>query len=397
MVSVELAKELIVQNTTALDSKNISIGEAIGYIVSEDIFSPVNLPGFNQAAMDGYGVQYDDLSERISNFKIVAEIAAGDNYNKLINRKEAVRIFTGAKIPENVDCIFVQEESQVSDDGCSVSFIGNGCKPGENIRIKGVQIKSGDIAIKKGTLINPAAVGFLASIGIPELEVTRKPKVAIIVTGSELQRPGYNLDEGNVYESNSYMLKAALQDLNIDEIKVFYARDDSKSILKIFNHVLEEADLIMFSGGISVGKFDFVGSVLKESAVKEIFYKVKQKPGKPLFYGKHNNTGVFALPGNPAAALTCFYEYVYPSIKIMSGRKDIFLNSIKLPLLTDYTKKTGLSNFIKGKISNGCVEILAGQESNILSSFAESNCLVFLHEEDQAVYAGDLVDVHLLP
>ncbi|MBL7892900.1 MAG: molybdopterin molybdenumtransferase MoeA, partial [Bacteroidia bacterium] len=199
------------------------------------------------------------------------------------------------------------------------------------------------------------------------------------------------------YESNSYAVEAALKSINLKVKNRFLVKDIEKEVYKAIKKAIKTSDIVLITGGISVGDYDFTERSLKRLGVKNIFYKIKQKPGKPLFFGKFKRTLIFGLPGNPAAVLSCFYEYVYPAIKLLEGFKNVSLPQIQLPISIDYTKKKGLSFFLKGKISDNSVIPLEGQESFILSSFAIADSLIYLPEECENIKKGEMVEVHKLP
>lgn len=393
MISVEKAKARILKNAKPLKPISCPVQDAAGCVLSENVTAPLHLPPFDQSAMDGYAVVCADF-KRKQKVKVVGEVAAGKFFKRKIKSGEALRIFTGAPVPAGADAVLMQEKVILKDGHLSSDSIP---ARGENIRKAGSQIKKNQTALKKGTVITPGSVGYLSALGLTSVKLFPKPAVTVIVTGSELKKPGTQLKAGQIYESNSYSLKAALQSIGINTVNTVAIPDDESKTLAALKKALSHNDLILFTGGISVGDYDFVGKALQKLRVKNIFYKIKQKPGKPLFFGKKSQTLIFGLPGNPAAVLSCFYEYVYPAIRIMEGHKKPFLQVVHHPMLVSYSKKPGLSFFLKGKISEQGVMPLHGQESYILSSFSDADCLIFLNEETGYVEKGTTVEVHLLP
>ena len=394
MISVKEAQKAIVANSKTLPIEKLSLYKAFGYVLAKDVFAPISLPPFNQSGMDGYAFIHDDLKAK-NTISIVGEVPAGSVYPKELKKGQAVRIFTGAEVPKGADTVVMQEKVIV-EDGC-LKIQDSQIKKGANIRLKSSQINKGELAISRGTLLNAGAIGYLAGLGLTTVSVFRKPKVFVIVTGSELQKPGTKLEKGNIYESNSFSLIASLQSININLVNVQWVADDEAKIYNLIDKAVHEFDMVILTGGISVGDYDFVGRALAKLKAKNIFYKVKQKPGKPLYFGKHKKALIFALPGNPAAVLTCFYNYVYPSLRQMQGDSNAFLRSLKLPLKVSYNKKKGLSYFLKSRIENNSVVPLEGQESYKLSSFAIADSLIYLPEEAENSKAGTLVDVFILP
>lgn len=394
MITVEEAKSIILNNVYQLTEViTIKTADSLGYNLAENIYAPLDLPPFNQSNVDGYAVKFSGKEN--NSWNVISEIKAGDNTTLELNEGEAVRIFTGAMVPENADCVIMQEKitRTKNDINCDATLLKNG----EHIRIKGSQIKTGELAFKKNTLINPSVIGFISALGIAEIQVHRKPKIALIITGNELQQPATLLEQGKVYESNSSSLSAALATMGLTFEKTFFVKDEKDSLAEIVAVALKNTDLLLISGGISVGDYDFVNDVLKENNTTTLFYKIAQKPGKPLFFGKNKNTFIFGLPGNPASALTCFYEYVYPCIRKLQGRNDLFLTTIKLSTEQDIPKKKGLANFLKAKVSVTGVLPLEGQESFKIRSFADANAFIYLPYEKENIKAGDVVEVHLLP
>jgi len=252
------------------------------------------------------------------------------------------------------------------------------------------------LAMKKGDLLSPAAVGFLAGIGITEVTVFPLPQIALIVTGRELQKPGEALAFGQVYESNSYSLSAALKAEGITNITVYEADDELQILQNVLQTALDKHDVVLLTGGVSVGDYDFVIEAATRCGVKQVFHKVKQKPGKPLYFGTYNPKLVFGLPGNPSSVLSCYYNYVLPAVKALSQKSNT-VTEVQAVLTHAYKKPAGLTHFLKGKYENGKVSPLGAQESYRLSSFAQSNCLICLNETQENFEAGETVTILILP
>lgn len=388
MISVSEARKLIAARVKRLKAEERPLPESLGYILAEDIFSLIDVPPFNQSAVDGYAFSFADCDPQ--NALIVdGEIQAGSFYKEKIDSQHAVRIFTGSPVPLSVDTVVMQEK--VEADGKEIRINDDLLVAGSNVRLQGSQTKKGDIALKKGHLINPATISFLASLGIASIQVYGKPKVRIIVTGKELVPPGIPLKNGKIYESNSAGLAAALQTSGIIPLSIEVVDDDELDIIHTINRS-SDVDVLILTGGASVGDYDFVPSALTKCGVLKVFHKVKQKPGKPFFFGIEGDMLVFALPGNPAAVLSCYYLYIAPTIAGMEGREQ--LSGRKLPLNNDVKKKQGLTYFLKGKMSEHGVEVLDSQESYLMNSFAHADCLIELEEERDVYEAGESVLIH---
>ncbi|MBL4586325.1 MAG: molybdopterin molybdotransferase MoeA [Flavobacteriales bacterium] len=392
MVSVEQAKQLLKAYTNTPKIGTKSLTDASGFVLAKDVPSPIDMPPFPQSAMDGYALGSGSRLEG-SAFKVIGEVAAGSANQFDLKDGEAVRIFTGAPVPESASEV-VQQEWIIRDE--NTITLEKSVTENMHIRPQGEQLKSGDVALKKGILITPASIGFLSMIGITEIEVFQKPKVAVLVTGNELVSPGEQLNHGQVYESNSFMLLAALSKEGI-EAKSLRVSDNLEETVTKISTAFEENDMVILSGGISVGDHDHVGTALRQLGVKEVFYKVAQKPGKPLFFGTKGEKAVFALPGNPAASLSCFYEYVLPVMRKFMGRSDQFLTSLKLPISDGNIRSMARAQFLKAKVENGQVSLLEGQSSAMLNTFAFANALVYVPANSGNRKKGDLVELHLLP
>lgn len=393
MISVSDAKKLITENTKLLNPISVSLYDATGFILADDIFSMIDVPSFDQSAMDGYGFRFSDLGDNQS-LMISGEIPAGIFHSSRLLPKTAVRIFTGAPIPEGCDTVVMQEKIAVQENQL---FINDPqIRKGFNIRLKGSQTKKSDLAMKAGSKISPAAAGFLAGLGFDKVKVLRKPDVCIITTGKELNKSGQPLEAGKVFECNSYSLNAALNGLNINPKKILCVDDNEMEITNTIKNNLPCCDVMILSGGVSVGDYDFVHKAFCNCGVQKIFHKVKQKPGKPIYFGKHENTLVFGLPGNPAAFLTCYYEYIVPALKKMMGFESESEAKFFLPLSTSFNKKEGLTLFLKGKISGNEVIPLDAQESYQMGSFVIADCLIQLDENKTEFQKGDFAEVHFL-
>jgi molybdopterin molybdotransferase len=391
MISVETALHLLETHTSPLDqSENCLVSEAAGRVLYEDVHSPIAMPPFKQSAMDGYALcTHEELV-----YKLIGEVKAGDSHEPELKKGEAIRIFTGAPVPQTANAVMMQEK--VHADGPTITLT-EAINLGLNIRPKGEQIEQGQLALKKGTKLTAASIGFLESLGITEVSVYKKPTVAILATGNELVKAGEPLAYGQIYESNAVMLKVALNQLGFTDTSTHKVADDYEQTRNALEELIASYDVVLISGGISVGDYDFVGKALQELEVTELFYKVKQKPGKPLFFGKKEDKVVFALPGNPASLLSCFYIYVQTALQRISGNLNFTLNRITAKSETSFTKKGDRPQFLKATYSNGKVGILEGQSSAMLHTFALANALVYVPASQNEFSINDEVEVILLP
>ena len=388
MIQVNEALTIVAENSSKMPLQKKAVSKALGYVLAETVYSPIAMPPFRQSAMDGYAFI---LSEK-QQYDVVSSSQAGDHSNIKLKSNEAIRIFTGAFVPDDADTVVMQEHVMATENSILITRMP---EQFANVRAKGEQINKEEIVFEANTLITPAAIGFLACLGITEITVYKKPKVAILVTGNELVKPGKKLPKGKIYESNSVMLQAALQTIGINKAKIFKVKDNLKATKKALKDILTEFDVVLISGGISVGDYDFVKEALLENGVEELFYKINQKPGKPMFFGKKEETLVFALPGNPASSLTNFYIYVCPAIKNKMGFSEIHKTKIVRELNSDLANNTGKTLFLKAKYDETTVTVLDGQSSAMLNTFAVANSLLIVPEEIEKYKKGQLVT--LLP
>jgi len=395
MVTVIEAKEKIIENTVLLATEIRTVESSLGYVVANDIQATLSLPPFRQSSMDGYAIRHADVVENGTFLRVTGEAKAGEKSGQNLKKGEAIRIFTGAPVPENATAVIMQEHTSVKDN--QVSVLEFPISAGKNIRSIGQQIEKGATALAEGILLSPGAIGFLLGLNTETVEVYKKPRVGILVTGDELIQPGEVLEHGQVYESNSAMLVASLKQEGILETEVLYASDNLDATIDALKELADRNDMILISGGISVGDYDYAGRALEALETKTIFYKVKQKPGKPLLCARKENKLFFALPGNPASSLVCFYEYVLPAVRKMSGRKDFFLRSLRLPVAAAYSFDGARDEFLKAIATHDAVIPLDGQESFALRSFAIANAIIYLPVTQHVVAKEDLVEVHLLP
>ena len=410
MISVIEAKKIIAENVNALSPVSLPLQQAAGLTLAKDVYASIDIPAFPQSSMDGYAFSFNDWQQH-KKLRITGEVAAGSHETFTLASGNAVRIFTGAAVPPGADTVVMQEKIKaingeliIEDDSIQI---------GNSVRAKGSEIKAGTLALEKGSVLSPAAIGFLAGVGITDVKIYPNPSINIIITGNELQQPGKLLKHGQVYDSNSFALKAVLKQLNINNIEVLYAADKPQIVTTTLEKALQQSDVVLLTGGISVGDYDFVLQAATECGVEKLFHKVKQRPGKPLYFGKkvrlpahagtdendavgQENKLVFGLPGNPSSVLTCFYQYVIPVIEKLSSKKTI-MHTLRVPLSKPFRKNSGLTHFLKGIYNGKTATPLDAQESYRLSSFAIANCLIQIDEEVTSLREGELVDLYLLP
>ena len=386
MIDVAEAIQLIKSHLPAFKSEKIAINKAVGLLSAFDLHAPLSLPPFVQSSVDGYAIRFNDLD--VSDvFSLSDEVTAGCSKASFLKQGSAIRIFTGAPVPLGADTVVMQEFARLNSK--SISFDPRPEKKGMHVREVGSNVKKGELVLLKGQRITAALVGHLSGLGINEVDVIQRPSVAIVTTGSEVMEPGTPLTDGRIYDSNKALLTAALKEQGISPVSATHVPDNPGQILAEIEKGLEKSDLLIITGGVSVGNYDYVIPMLEKAGVTKIFHGVKQKPGKPLYFGKKGSKLIFGLPGNPVSTLVCFHLYIS---SLVQNKSPLFL---QLPLASDFHKKAGLTHFLRGFANGHQVEILTGQESYMLHTFTKANCLVSIPEAVDTVNKGELVDVRI--
>lgn len=388
MISVAEAKKIVLDHSESLSSITLPLEDAVGFVLTENLYSEIDIPGFRQSSMDGYAIRWADLHQSL---RIQDELPAGTAKQLSLHENACIKVFTGGPIPDGADIVIQKEWVQVESG--SIKINAGFVEQGANIRMPGSDIKKGALAFKKGTAIAAMHIGYLASMGITKLPVIRKPKVGIIITGNELIQPGNELLSGQVYESNSFALKACLQKQKVNSIQLYHVKDNLQATQQIIATALSENDLLLITGGVSVGDYDFVAGACIQQGVQKLFHGVKQKPGKPLFFGKKNNVLVFGLPGNPSSVLSCYQQYVLPALNALTGFAQSEDSFAKLEI--PFEKKPPLTLYLKGYYESGTVQILPAQASYQLSAFVTANCWVELDETENYFAKDQSVKIHL--
>lgn len=391
-VSVSEAKKIIEAQLSLTSKVELSLLESHGFYVAENIKATMDVPSFDNSAMDGYGFRFDDISD-FSELRVTKVISAGISKTGFaLGKGEAVRIFTGAMIPDGVDTVVMQE--LVEENNNFIRFDFSKVKKADHIRTKGSQTKMGTTIIEKHTHINHAVIGFLAGFGIDKVTVYDQLKIGLVFTGNELEELGNPLSEGKIYNSNKYTLQSALSEINQQFTFIKHAEDTEEATFFSIKETLEKSDIVIITGGISVGDYDYVKPALEQLGVSQLFYKINQKPGKPMYFGKLNNKFIFALPGNPASVFSCFHQYVKPFILGCFGSNN-FEENIDFAISESSVKKKNSeqTQFLKAFYSLGKVKIFNAQESYKMDSVAKANCLVEFSENKTEINIGEKVKI----
>jgi molybdopterin molybdotransferase len=383
--------------------ETLPVREALGRVLAEDIVSPINVPSHDNSAMDGYAVRSSDLSGgEPTTLNEIGVALAGKEFLGGVDPGQCVRIMTGAVMPAGTDTVVIQEIVKV--DGKHVS-VPPGQQPGQHRRLAGEDLQQGKPALKAGTLIRPSELGLIASLGIGEVNVRRRLKVAFFSTGDELRSITEKLGPGDVYDSNRYTLYGMLTRLGCEVIDMGVVRDDPEPLEAAFRTAAASADAVVTSGGVSVGEADFTKQMMAKLG-EVVFWKIAMRPGRPMAFGRIETqaTGksayLFGLPGNPVAVMVTFYHFVRGALLTMMGRSDTDLPLLRVKSQTAIRKKPGRTEYQRGILqqTNGewTVSLTGAQGSGILRSMSEANCFVVLRHEQGSVKAGDLVDVMLM-
>ncbi|MBE2896532.1 molybdopterin molybdotransferase MoeA [Pasteurellaceae bacterium HPA106] len=370
----------------------VSLDVAHNRICAEDIHSPINVPGFDNSAMDGYAVRMTDLTGEP--LTVAGKSFAGSPFEGEWTKGSVVRIMTGAVVPDGCEAVIMQEHAEVQADG-KVRFTQE-AKAGQNIRRLGDDVKKGDIVLKKGAKLTALSLPLLASLGLEQVRVYRKIKVALISTGDELVSVGNPLKKGQIYDTNRFTVRLLLENWHCDILDYSILPDDKVRFAKTFSEAQQKADLVITSGGVSVGEADFTKDVLEQLGQMN-FWKLAMKPGKPFAFGKFDHAWFCGLPGNPVSALVTFYQLVQPVLARLTGFSQWQLPPQLPAIAGSAMKKTpGRLDFQRGHYrvnAQGQIEVqpVGFQGSHMFSSFVQSNCLIVLERERGNVAAGEQV------
>ncbi|MFY8350940.1 gephyrin-like molybdotransferase Glp [Pseudoalteromonas sp. SSM20] len=387
---------LIAHAQCSLASETIPLLQATGRILSQAVISPVNVPPHNNSAMDGYAFKFNDLAEH-QNLTLVGTALAGHPYSNRINHGECIRIMTGAPIPSSVDTVVMQEMTCATDNVISIKD-AHKLKLGANVRQCAEDIALGQTILNQGHTLKAADIGLLASLGIHQITVYQKITVAVLSTGDELVSPGDTLSPGQIYESNRHTLIAYLQQLPVNIVDLGIIKDSKEAIREAFWHADEVADVVISSGGVSVGEADFIKDILNE--LGEInFWKLAIKPGKPFAYGQLANSHFIGLPGNPVSATVTFEQLALPFIQTLMGTQAKSQTKLLATATSDFKKRPGRFEFQRAIATeqDGKWQVVSvgAQGSGILSSMSRANCYVLLEENSNGAAIGDTVTIAL--
>lgn len=396
LLSVDDAKQKIMDSVSVITGREkLAIRSTLNRVLATDIQSSINVPPYDNSAMDGYAIMHNDCKEdKDTCLPLAGQSFAGKPFSGSLKSGQTIRIMTGAVIPAGADTIVMQEQVRCEDNKI---FLSSTPKKGKHIRRIGEDIKKGETILTQGKQITPAELGLLASLGIPEINVIRKLRVAFFSTGDELRSVGETLSEGQIYDSNRYTLYGMLKRLGVDMIDMGVIADRRDDIRIAFREAAMIADAVITSGGVSVGEADFVKDTLEELGQVN-FWRVAMKPGKPLAIGTIHNAAFFGVPGNPVSAMATFYQFVQPALKKMMGISKHFSTLLTVTCDTQLKKAPGRLEYQRGVLSHSNTgELLVSstgvQGSHILTSMSLANCFIILPADNAGVKPGDKVQV----
>jgi molybdopterin molybdotransferase len=399
-MAVDKAREVIARFLTPVTAiERVHVRAALGRVLATDVISPLDVPAHDNSAMDGYAVRFADLkSDGDVVLRVTGTAFAGAPFTGELTAGEAVRIMTGGVVPRGGDTIVMQEHVKAAEGRVTV---GRGHRKGQNLRHAGEDLRAGAAALKRGLRLRPAEIGLAASLGVPELEVYRKLRVAFFSTGDELVSIGTVPKEGQIFDSNRYTIHGMLERLGCVVMDMGVVRDDPQLLEEAFAQAANAADVVITSGGVSVGEADFVKDLLNKLG-EVVFWKIAMKPGRPLAYGRVGGAHFFGLPGNPVSVMVTFYQFVRDALLKLAGEEPVQpVPSFKVPCTSALKKAPGRTEFQRGILTRGLdgqlsVRVTGEQGSGILRSMSEANCFIILPTDQGNVTPGTMVEVQVM-
>jgi molybdopterin molybdotransferase len=392
------AVRLVLENTHRLPAEDVSLVQAQGLALAEDVRARFDSPPFDNSAVDGYAVRSADASEAGRKFRVVDEAPAGRPAKRGVGEGEAIKIFTGGVIPEGADAVVMVENTS----GWGEQFeLKRGASPGQNVRGSGEDVREGDVILRAGTEVGAPEIALAATQGYGALPVYRRPEVVVLSTGTELVEPGEReLEPGEIYDSNSFAVIAQAHEIGARARRITAASDDAGVLRDAVREALETADVVVTSGGVSVGEKDLVKGTMLDLGVEQVFWGVRFKPGKPLFFGVREGASVFGLPGNPVSAMVCFELFVRPALVRMMGREDRGRPRIQVYFEEDVRNSFGRMHAMRvslEKTQRGWrARSVGAQGSGLVSSLTKADALALIGPESEGVRAGDFVEAIVL-
>lgn len=396
MISVQEALRLVLEELSVVGLERVMLSQARGRVLGEPVIAARDIPPFRNSAMDGFAIRSGDAGGAPVRLRVLEVIGAGSSPTRPVTPGTATKIMTGSPLPEGADAVVkIEDASEAGDD----VVLQRPAPPGANVREAGEDLRAGETVLHPGRVLRPADVGLLASLGVVTLAVRRRPRVAVLATGDELVDAGSPLGPGQIVNSNAYTLAAAVEDAGASPLMCGIARDRPETLRAAFLAALD-ADMVLSTGGVSVGTFDFVRRVQADLGVREKLWGVAQKPGKPLSFGLHDGTPVFGLPGNPVSTLVCYYLYVLPALRAIMGAQRLFLPSVDAEAGVDIPTVEAFTEFVRCELSGAPagyrVRPTGSQSSGVLRSMSLGDALAVSPPGVAVVRRGTAVRTILL-
>jgi molybdopterin molybdotransferase len=387
MLSVVEARESILLAAQTRPPRAVSLTEALDCVLAQNVASSINLPLWDNSAVDGYAVHSSDVADANENgpihLRVVATVPAGTAAGARLEPQTCARIFTGAPIPEGADAVVMQEDTHPHHEGYIA--VEESVELGENIRRAGDDVAKDEIVLRSGKVLGPAQLGMAAAVGLAQLAVYPRPRVGVLVTGAEIVEPGRSLRAGQIYDANSYSLSALVKQAGCEPVELGIADDTREDLHEKIDYGLSECDAVITVGGVSVGEYDLVKDVLAELGCEQKFWKVAMRPGKPFVFGARGDKLAFGLPGNPVSAAVTFLILVRPALLKMRGLTEIDLPTVTAEATEDFVNNGDRTHYMRATLQRvgekWLVKPLQRQGSHVISSLANADCLVEVPEE----------------
>jgi len=401
MLSVAEAKAQILERIRPLPPKPAPLAEALECVLATDLSSTIDVPGWDNSAVDGYAVRAVDVSSADDNnsihLRVISEIAAGEAPSVRVEPLTCARIFTGAPIPNGADAVVMQEDTRPHHEGYIA--VVESVEPGENVRRRGDDVAAGSLVLRAGTLLGPAQIGMAAAVGAAQVNIHPRPRVGVLVTGAEVVEPGKLLRGGQIYDSNSYALCGWVTRAGCEPLDLGIADDTREDLHEKIDYGLSECDVVVTVGGVSVGEHDLVKDVLAQLGCEQRFWKVAMRPGKPFVFGMRGEKCVFGLPGNPVSATVTLLVLARPALLKLRGLATLDLPSLQAEAVEDFVNQGDRLHFMRGRLEQRDgkwqVHRLPNQGSHVISSIANADCLVEV-PEGSTIARGTVVRTLLL-
>ena len=397
-LTLEEAQQALCEDIDCLGAEKLPLAGALGRRLAEEITAPMDQPPFDRSPLDGYALRSADTARACREHPVSLTVAdtlyAGDAPRVPVTPGRAVRVMTGAMLPPGCDCVLKQEDT---DMGSPVVEIYASLRPGDNYVYRGEDYRAGTCLLPAGSRVDAAAVGVLSSAGITEVPVRRRPRVGVLSTGDEVVEPGVRpLPVGKIYGANLPLLLSRLRELGVENVTGELAGDDPRAVADAMARMLETCDLVITTGGVSVGDKDIFHQALPLLGAERVFWKVQLKPGSPAMFSRYGGKPILSLSGNPFAAFTTFELLARPLLAALSGEPELLPRREKAVLDTPFPKGSPIRRFVRGKYENGHVSLPEGHSSGVLRSLVGCGCLVDIPAGGGPLVAGQTVDILML-